>query len=176
MSGFRASTTDPVVPLEGANYSYVVVVAVIAVLGLAMAVVFRRQVLAAPEGTASMRTIARGVQEGAVAYLNRKFRTLAVFVVLVFGLLFLLPGDGDIRLGRSIFFVVGALFSAAIGYFGMWLAVRANVRMAAAARDAGREPAMRVAFRTGGAVGMATVGLVLLGAAVVVLIYRGSAP
>ncbi|HEY1487144.1 MAG TPA: sodium-translocating pyrophosphatase, partial [Micromonosporaceae bacterium] len=79
-------------------------------------------------------------------------------------------------IGRSIFFLLGAGFSASIGYFGMSLAVRANVRVAAAARNEGRDPAMRVAFRTGGVVGMATVGLGLLGAASVVLIYKDQAP
>jgi K(+)-stimulated pyrophosphate-energized sodium pump len=75
-----------------------------------------------------------------------------------------------------VFFVVGALFSAAIGYLGMWLAVRANVRVAAAAQTEGRDTAMQIAFRTGGTVGMATVGLGLLGASTVVLIYQGDAP
>ena len=59
---------------------------------------------------------------------------------------------------------------------GMWLAVRANVRVAAAARDEGRDPAMKIAFRTGAHVGMATVGLGLLGASIVVLIFRSDAP
>ncbi|HMG30059.1 MAG TPA: sodium-translocating pyrophosphatase, partial [Jiangellaceae bacterium] len=148
----------------------------VAVAALVMAGLFRREVLAASEGTEKMRAIALAIQEGAAAYLNRQFRTLAVFVVLVFGVLFLLPGDTGVRIGRSLFFILGAAFSAAIGYFGMSLAVRANVRVAAAARDEGRDPAMRVAFRTGGVVGMATVGLGLLGAATVVLIYRGDAP
>ena len=81
------------------------------------------------------------------------------------------------RIGRSIFFLFGAAFSAAIGYFGMWLATRANVRVAAAANgDGGREKAMQIAFRTGGAVGLATTGLGLLGASVVVLVYVGDAP
>ncbi|MEI2641620.1 MAG: sodium/proton-translocating pyrophosphatase [Candidatus Nanopelagicales bacterium] len=81
-------------------------------------------------------------------------------------------------MGRSIFFLVGAVFSAVTGYVGMWLAVRANVRVAAAARDgAGSETkAMRIAFRTGGVAGMFTVGLGLLGAAIVVLVYKGEAP
>jgi K(+)-stimulated pyrophosphate-energized sodium pump len=173
-----AQASDGQVSLAGGNTTLVAVVAVIAVLALAVAVMFRGQVLAAGEGTENMKSIARAVQEGAAAYLNRQFRTLAVFVVLVFALLFLLPADdGAIRLGRSIFFVVGALFSAAIGYLGMTLAVRANVRVAAAAREAhGRDNGMRVAFRTGGVVGMATVGLGLLGASVVVLIYKGNAP
>lgn len=171
------SAPTPAVELVGTNQTLVVVVAVIAVVALVMAVVFRSQVLAYGEGTAKMQEIALAVQEGASAYLNRQFRTLALFVVLVFALLFLLPGDGDIRLGRSLFFVLGAVFSAAIGYLGMSLAVRANVRVAAAAREAdGKAVGTRIAFRTGGVVGMATVGLGLLGAAAVVLIYKGDAP
>jgi K(+)-stimulated pyrophosphate-energized sodium pump len=177
MSGhYLAAQTGADVALTGSNLTYVVVVAIVAVAALAMSAYFRREVLAADEGTSSMQAIAHAVQEGAAAYLNRQFRTLGGFVVLVFALLFLLPGAADIKVGRSIFFVVGALFSASIGYLGMWLATRANVRMAAAARDQGPNPAMRVAFRTGGAVGMATVGLGLLGASIVVLIYKSDAP
>ena len=153
------------------------VIAVIAVLSLGYAVVLRRQVLGESEGTDRMRSIAQAVQEGAAAYLNRQFRTLGVFAVLAFGLLFLLPGDLSIKAGRSIFFLVGAGFSAAIGYLGMWLAVRANVRVAAAAtKPDGRAHGASIAFRTGGVVGMSVVGLGLLGAAVVVLIYREQAP
>jgi K(+)-stimulated pyrophosphate-energized sodium pump len=164
------------VTLSGGNLTLVVVVLAVAVTALAMAAVFRREVLAASEGTTNMQTIARAVQEGAVAYLSRQFKTLGGFVVLVFALLFLLPGDLEVKVGRSLFFVVGALFSASIGYLGMWLATRANVRVAAAAAGAGRDVAMRIAFRTGGAVGMATVGLGLFGAALVVIIYRDDAP
>ena len=162
--------------LSGANTAYVVGVLVIALLGLAAGFVFRRQVLAAPDGTPAMQEIGRAVAEGASAYLRRQFRTLALFLIAVFGLLFVLPGDSSVRIGRSLFFVVGAVFSALIGYLGMSLAVRANVRVAAAANTTGREPAMQVAFRTGGTVGMITVGLGLLGASAVVLIYRGDAP
>ncbi len=162
--------------LSGGNITFVVIVAVIALVALAMAALFRREVLAAPDGTDSMKAIGLAVQEGAQAFLTRQFRTLAVFAVIAFLALFVLPGDSSIRIGRSIFFLVGAGFSATIGYLGMSLAVRANVRMAAAARDEGRDPAMRVAFRTGGFVGMMTVGLGLLGASLVVLIYRGDAP
>ncbi len=144
---------------------------------LAVAAMFRQQVLAAGEGTTAMQTIATAIQEGASAYLARQFRTLAVFVVLVFVLLFVLPGDLDVRIGRSVAFVVGAGFSAAIGYLGMWLATRANLRVAAAARQpGGRDAGMKIAIRTGGTVGMATVGLGLFGAAVVVLLYRSDAP
>ena len=152
-------------------------VAAIALLALVFAVVFRRQVLAAGEGTQKMQDIARAVQEGAAAYLNRQLRTLVLFAAVVFGLLFLLPGDTGIKVGRSVFFLVGAGFSAAIGYLGMSLAVRANVRVAAAAQHPnGRTEGARIAFRTGGVVGMGVVGLGLLGAATVVLIYRADAP
>ncbi|MGN6331938.1 MAG: sodium-translocating pyrophosphatase [Motilibacteraceae bacterium] len=165
------------VSLAGSNLTLVVVVAVIAVVALVMAAVFRREVLAASEGTTSMQTIGRAVQEGAQAYLSRQFRTLGGFVVLVFVILLFLPAtDTSVRVGRSVFFIVGAVFSASIGYLGMNLATKANMRVAAAANTVGRDPAMRVAFRTGGTVGMATVGLGLLGASVVVLIYKGSAP
>jgi K(+)-stimulated pyrophosphate-energized sodium pump len=176
MTGLLAASGGSTVSLSGSNLYLVVSVAVVALVALGMAALFRREVLSASEGTPRMKEIAQAVQEGAAAYLNRQFRTLGVFVVLVFGVLFLLPGDVDVRIGRSVFFVVGALFSASIGYLGMWLSTRANVRVAAAARGEGRDAAMRIAFRTGGVVGMATVGLGLLGAATVVLIYKGDAP
>ena len=153
------------------------VIAAISVACLVVAVVLRRQVLAAPDGTQAMREIALAVQEGASAYLSRQFRTLAVFAAVVFGLLFLLPGDAGVKVGRSLFFVLGAGFSAAIGFLGMWLATRANVRVAAAASEVGgRATGALIAFRTGGMVGMCVVGLGLLGASGVVLIYRGEAP
>ncbi|MCU1432125.1 MAG: V-type H(+)-translocating pyrophosphatase [Actinotalea sp.] len=163
--------------LDTSSLTIVSVIAAIAVVSLVFAWILRRQVLAAGEGTPKMQEIALAVQEGASAYLNRMFKTLGIFVVLVFLLLFLLPGDEGIKLGRSIFFVLGAGFSAAIGYLGMWLATRANLRVAAAASlPNGRVEGSRIAFRTGGVVGMSVVGLGLLGAAAVVLIYKGEAP
>jgi K(+)-stimulated pyrophosphate-energized sodium pump len=123
-----------------------------------------------------MREIAEAVQEGASAFLSRQFRTLSYFVVIVFFLLFALPGDAEIRIGRSIFFLLGAAFSALVGYNGMWLAVRANVRVADAARNKDGQKAVQIAFRTGGVVGMTTVGLGLIGASLVVIIYRENAP
>jgi len=163
--------------LAGTNLTLVVVVAVIAVVALVMGVVFRRQVLAADPGTAKMQEIGQAVEEGAHAYLARQFKTLSVFVVVVFFLLMALPADSaGIRFGRSGFFVLGAIFSAAVGYFGMSLAVKANVRVASAANSSGRDEGMRIAFRTGGTVGMMTVGLGLAGAASVVLLYKGDAP
>jgi K(+)-stimulated pyrophosphate-energized sodium pump len=155
----------------------VVVVAVIALAALVVAGLLVRQVLSASEGTPRMQEIAAAVQEGASAYLSRQFKTLAIFAVIVFFVLFLLPAETTSeRIGRSIFFLVGAVFSAITGYMGMWLAVRGNVRVAAAANDSGEQKAMKIAFRTGGVAGMFTVGLGLFGAALVVLVYQGEAP
>lgn len=165
------------VELGSGSLAVVAVIAAVAVAALVVAVVLRRQVLAADEGSVSMRAIAAAIQEGASAYLARQFRTLVLFAVVVFALLFLLPGDTGVKVGRSVFFLVGAAFSASIGYLGMWLATRANVRVAAAASlPGGRAEGARIALRTGGVVGMSVVGLGLLGAAAVVLLYRGEAP
>ena len=177
MPGLTQAVGATPLTLTGTNLTLVIVVAVIAAVALIMGVIFRRQVLAADPGTAKMQEIGDAVEEGAHAYLARQFKTLSFFVGIVFFLLMALPADtAGIRFGRSGFFVLGALFSAAVGYFGMSLAVKANVRVAAAANDSGRDEGMRVAFRTGGTVGMMTVGLGLLGAASVVLIYKGDAP
>ena len=167
---------ENLVQVTGSNLTYVYVVLGISLVALAIAYALRAQVLAANEGTEKMKEIAAAVQEGAAAYLNRQFKTLSYFVGIVFLLLFELPGEFDIRLGRSIFFLLGALFSAAVGYNGMWLAVRANVRVAEAARQKSAANAVKIAFRTGGVVGMTTVGLGLLGASLVVAIYKENAP
>ena len=165
------------IELAGTNLVILLIVAAIALIALVIAGVLVKQVLAADEGTPRMREIAAAVQEGASAYLSRQFKTLSIFAVLVFFVLFILPADTmSERIGRSIFFVVGAVFSGVTGYMGMWLAVRGNVRVAAAARDAGEQEAMRIAFRTGGVAGMFTVGLGLFGAVIVVLVYKGEAP
>jgi K(+)-stimulated pyrophosphate-energized sodium pump len=140
-------------------------------------------VLAAPEGSAKMREIARSIQIGANAYLSRQFRTVAVFMaVLTVLLFFALPvpenaahGEFALRFGRSVAFILGAAFSAITGYTGMWLAVRANVRTANAAKESGLRRALRIAFRAGGVAGMFTVGLGLLGATVILLIYQQDA-
>src|SRR5690348_11396709 len=171
-----ALAAEPV-SVSGSNLTWVIIVAVVALLALGVAGVLVREVLAAGQGTQRMQEIAHAVQEGAAAYLRRQFRTLGVFVVLIFFVLLLLPADsGGVRWGRSAFFVVGALFSALTGFTGMSLTVRGNVRVAAAARESGERRAMRIAFRTGGVAGMFTVGLGLFGAALVVLIYKANAP
>ncbi len=169
--------TPAEVVLTGGNLALVVVVVVIALGALAMAAMFRQEVLSAGEGTDNMKNIALAVQEGANAYLQRQFRTLAVFAGIAFFVLLALPADDwGVRIGRSVFFLVGAGFSATVGYLGMSLAVKANLRVAAAANESGRDPAMNIGFRTGAMVGMLTVGLGLLGASVVVLLFKHEAP
>src|SRR4051794_18699488 len=175
---------DGGVTLSGSNTTYVIVAAVIALVALGFAAALVKSVLSTDKGTEKMQEIAGAVQEGATAYLLRQFRTLGIFVVIAVVLLFVLPihGTSDnetaVKIGRSVFFVIGAAFSSFIGAAGMALATRANVRVAAAARASagGREKAMGIAFRTGGVVGFLTVGLGLVGASAVVLIYKGDAP
>ena len=175
MTGILPAAVEP--ELAGGNLVLVLVVLLIALGALGMAVLFRKQVLSAGEGTENMRRIAQAVQEGANAYLTRQFRTLGIFAAVAFLVLLALPADDMwVRIGRSLFFILGAGFSAAIGYLGMSLAVRANLRVAAAAETEGREPAMTIGFRTGAFVGMATVGLGLLGAGLVVLLFEDQAP
>jgi K(+)-stimulated pyrophosphate-energized sodium pump len=182
MSGKSLAVSE--LSLAGQNLTLVIVAAVIALVALGFAAALVKAVLGAGKGTEKMQEIAGAVQEGAQAYLLRQFKTLGIFVVIAVVVLFLLPvgeitgGETAVKFGRSIFFIIGALFSASIGGAGMWLATRANVRVAAAARKGGggRERAMQIAFRTGGVVGFLTVGLGLFGASLVVLIYRGDAP
>jgi K(+)-stimulated pyrophosphate-energized sodium pump len=160
---------------SGENLALLAIMAV-CLLALVVAFILVREVLAADQGSEKMREIARAIQEGSRAYLNRQFRTLVVFVVLLFFLLLLLEADStSVRIGRSVAFLVGAAFSALAGRTGMQLAVRANVRVAAAADHGGLLKAMPIAFRAGGVAGMFVVGLGLLGAAGVVLLYQGQA-
>jgi len=159
------------------------VILLISLGALAFAYYLVREVLAAPEGTQKMKDVATAIQEGAKAYLSRQFRTLGVFLgILTVALFFVLPAPKDaehseifIKVGRSVAFILGAAFSATTGFTGMWLAVRANVRTANAARESSLRRAMRIAFRAGGVAGMFTVGLGLLGATVILLVYQADA-
>jgi K(+)-stimulated pyrophosphate-energized sodium pump len=176
MRFYAAASTDAV-QVIGRELNITYVVLGISLAALAIAWVLRGQVLAASEGTAKMIEIAEAVQEGAAAYLKRQFTTLSYFVGIVFFLLFALPAeDLSIKIGRSLFFLMGAAFSALVGYNGMWLAVRANVRVAEAARQGSATDAVTIAFRTGGVVGMTTVGLGLIGAAGAVALFKADAP
>ncbi len=159
------------------------VILVISLIALVFAYYLVREVLSAPEGTEKMKEIARAIQIGAKAYLSRQFRTVGIFMaVLTVVLFFALPvsktavhGETFIRVGRSIAFILGAGLSAITGYTGMWLAVRANVRTANAAKESGLRKAMRIAFRAGGVAGMFTVGLGLFGATMILLVYKSDA-
>jgi K(+)-stimulated pyrophosphate-energized sodium pump len=165
--------------LSGGDMALIAIVLVVSLAALGFAAFLVRAVLAADQGTVKMREIAQAVQEGAAAYLRRQFRTLGVFAVIVFLLLLVLPvadGGWGTRVGRAVFFLIGAGFSASVGFIGMTLATRGNVRVAAAARAGGYRPAFRIAYRTGGVCGMITVGLGLFGAALALLLFGQTAP
>ncbi|MBB3676790.1 sodium-translocating pyrophosphatase [Modestobacter versicolor] len=169
----------PDTELSGGDLTLVAVVLVISLAALGFAFYLSRAVMAADQGTPKMQEIARAIQEGAGAFLRRQFRTLGVFAVIVFVLLLLLPvSDGGVgtRVGRAVFFLLGAAFSASVGFIGMTLATRGNVRVAAAAAAGGHRPAFRIAFRTGGVCGMITVGLGLFGASLALLLFQETGP
>ena len=133
MSGLTLAAAASTLDLTGANLTYVVRGRGHRAGGAGLRRRAAQQRAGRRPGHREDAEIAGAVQEGASAYLTRQFRTLAVFVVLAFVLLFLLPADTDVdpRSAGRVFFVVGAVFSAFIGYAGMGLATRANVRVAA---------------------------------------------
>ncbi|MFQ6132095.1 MAG: sodium-translocating pyrophosphatase, partial [Armatimonadota bacterium] len=144
-----------------------------AILGLAYAFMLRSQILRASQGTEKMQQVAGQIQAGADAYLNRQFRTITWFVVLLgVGLLVSGMGQGwDIAVGRGLAFLAGCFASGLTGYMGMWLAVRGNVRTAEAARHS-LVGALTVAFRSGTIAGMFTVGMGLIGATIIFMIFK----
>src|SRR5579884_2921630 len=157
------------------------------VVALGTAFVLMRGVLAADTGTDLMREIAAAIQEGAEAFLKRQFRTIGIVVLPLAVLVFLTAtkvtgpaghphqlsfvGSG---LSRAVAFLIGALFSGLTGTIGMSIAVRGNVRTAAAARAGSLPPALKVAFRTGGVTGLFCVGFGLIGASAITLIFQNS--
>ncbi|QJW96413.1 proton/sodium-translocating pyrophosphatase [Frigoriglobus tundricola] len=155
----------------------------VAVGGLGYSVWLMKQVYAADTGTPAMQKVALAVREGANAYLRRQFTVVGVLIVVLTGVIIAAkwpwhvePGMHSsaelqtIAIGRGIAFLMGALFSAGVGFTGMRLATAGNLRVAAAARvDFGT--AMRLAYRTGTITGMFTCGLGLLGGTLILLAF-----
>ena len=189
--GYQAFT------LTSTEWGWLIFAAAVAVIALLLGVVLMRGVLKQEQGTDKMQEIAGAIQEGALAYLKRQFRTIGMIVIPLAIVVFftstainkmpILKEDGKSIIGgeqvmtflqsgifRTAAFIVGCIFSAAIGFFGMWLAVRGNVRTAAAARRSDFNAALKVAFRTGGVAGLLTAGLGLLGAVVIVMLFQNT--
>lgn len=146
------------------------------VIGLLYAWYLRTTVGHEDPGTEKMQEVAGLIQQGAYAYLNRQFRTIAVMVVLLFiALFFSAKGESlAVQIGRPIAFLLGCFASGITGYMGMTLAVRGNVRTTAAARTSAKD-ALNIAFKSGGVAGMFTVGMGLIGATAIFLIYKAQA-
>jgi K(+)-stimulated pyrophosphate-energized sodium pump len=177
--------------LNGEAWFWLVFSALTALLAIAVGFFLMKGVLASDEGTPSMIEIARAIQEGAMAYLKRQFKTIAVILVPLAVVVFVTSTEvlkpAGLNIGsegltfaesgiyRTLAFVAGCLLSGLTGFIGMSLAVRGNVRTAAAARSGSLPDALRVAFRTGGIAGMFTVGLGLLGATLIIMIFQNTA-
>jgi len=173
--------------LSGTDTTVLLLSLAVALGALGVAFVMMRGVLAADDGSKEMTDISDAIHEGAMAYIKRQFRTIAVIVVPLAVVVFLtstaIKKENGIDealsfaqsgLFRTLAFILGGLFSASVGFLGMWLATKANVRTTAAAVRSDFGAAFAVAFRTGGVVGLATAGLGLLGATVIILLFQNT--
>src|SRR5665648_637052 len=138
-------------------------------VSLIFSAIFTKYVLKQDPGTEKMKEIASAIQEGAMAYLNRQYKTIAIVAAIIFVLIMILIKDNASIL--AIGFLAGAITSAAAGYIGMNVSIRANVRTAYAAR-LGLNQAMNVAFKGGAVTGLAVVGLALLGVSTFYIIFE----
>jgi K(+)-stimulated pyrophosphate-energized sodium pump len=174
--------------LRGVEWDWLIFVLACALVAIGTALLLMRTVLAADQGTPTMREIAQAIQEGAFAYLRRQYKTIGLIVVPVAVLVFLTATKvvnttthktvlDFVQSGifRTLAFLVGAAFSGLAGFIGMSTAVRGNVRTAAAAREGSLPAALKVAIRTGGVTGLFVVGFGLLGATVIVMLAQHSA-
>jgi len=145
------------------------VLAVVAALAsLALAAYYARVVNAADPGTDVMQEIAAAIRDGAMAFLRREYRAIAIFVVILAAVVYaVLP---DMRPWGSLSLVLGAVFSAIAGFVGMRIATAANVRTAQAARE-GAAKALPLAYRGGAVMGFTVAGLGLLGIALAYLVF-----
>jgi len=142
-----------------------------AVLGLLYAAMLAVQVLGEDSGTGEMKKIATAIRVGANAYLSRQFRTILFLILLLTAALYFTAGEQHVAVGRACAFLMGSIFSATVGFAGMNLAVRGNVRVAAAANRKSFSDALKIAYRTGTITGMLTDGLGLFGGTIIFMIY-----
>ncbi len=147
--------------------AYAVIIAC-GVLALIYGLITTRQVLAADAGTSRMQEISNAVQEGARAYLNRQYTTIAIVGVVIMIILGVILG-----LHVAIGFLIGAILSGSAGYIGMNVSVRANVRTAQASKQ-GLGAGLDIAFKSGAITGLLVVGLGLLGISIYYLILRST--
>ncbi|MEI6629461.1 MAG: sodium-translocating pyrophosphatase [Actinomycetota bacterium] len=172
--------------LKGGEWAILYLSIASALLAIAVGFYLAKSVMAADEGTPKMKEIALAIQEGALAYLKRQFKTIALILIPLAVIVFItssaiLRSDGSEALSfvqsglwRTLAFVLGCFASGFTGYIGMTLATRGNVRTAAAALTGSMPRALDVAFRTGGVAGMFTVGLGLLGATGIIMIFQNT--
>jgi K(+)-stimulated pyrophosphate-energized sodium pump len=143
----------------------------IAIAGLIYALGLVNQVVGADEGTERMRDVGAAIRQGANAYLARQFKAIAPLMVVLTGLLWATAeSTQQVALGRAAAFFMGATFSWLVGFVGMSLAVRGNLRVAAAARTS-YGAALQLGYRTGTITGMLTDGLGLLGGTLIFMAY-----